>query len=126
MKRYAVTLLVFASIGTLVSFALANPALLPQHPGYPAGKDVSPVTGQPLANDPGQLNLTVEQSTIQGSAAEDAHVSQRLTDSEDQRILEKPGSGLLPKADGPQIVIEPPVAEATRMPQSSERGQEEH
>jgi hypothetical protein len=31
-------------------------------------------------------------------------------------VLEKPGAGLLPKVEGPQIKIEPPVKEATKTP----------
>ena len=118
MKRYLGTMLVLVSVGVCVSLAWANPALLPKHPGYPAGRDLSPVTGQPLANDPGQLNLTVDQSSVGGAAAEDAHVVQRLRDSENGRILDKPGAGVLPRVQGPQIAIDPPVKEGTRMPQS--------
>jgi hypothetical protein len=29
-------------------------------------------------------------------------------------VLEKPGAGVLPKVQGPQITIEPPVKEATK------------
>ncbi|WP_447980162.1 hypothetical protein [Candidatus Nitrospira bockiana] len=112
----------FASIALVagVSLAFANPAMLPKHPGYPAGKDTSPVTGQPLANDPGQQNVTGERAMLEAAAAEDAHVSQRLRGEQDQRILERPGAGLLPKVQGPQITIEPPVKEGTRIPSNRE------
>jgi hypothetical protein len=33
----------------------------------------------------------------------------------DQRLLEKPGAGLLPKMQGPNITIEPPVKEGTKV-----------
>ena len=120
MKRYAAMLIVIVGIGCLGSLAFANPAMLPKHPGYPASSDTSPVTNQPLANDPGQLNLTVEQSSLEAASSEDAHVAQRLRGLEDERILERPGAGILPKVQGPNIAIEPPVSEATRMPRSSE------
>lgn len=120
MKRYAAMLIVIASVGYVGSLAFANPAMLPKHPGYPASSDTSPVTNQPLANDPGQLSLTVEQSSLEAASSEDAHVAQRLQGSPDERILERSGAGLLPKVQGPNITIEPPVNEATRMPMSSE------
>ena len=118
MKGLMATILMMVGAGVCVSLAWSNPAMLPKHPGYPAGRDLSPVTGQPLANDPGQLNLTVEQSTIGGAAAEDAHVVQRLRDSENERIIEKPGAGVLPRVEGPQIAVDPPVKEGTSVPQS--------
>jgi len=113
-------LLAFFSFGTAASIAFANPALLPKHPGYPAGSDTSPVTGQPLANDPGQANITGERAMLGAASAEDAHVSQKLTAEEDQRIIERSGAGVLPKVQGPQITIEPPVKEGTRIPSSRE------
>jgi hypothetical protein len=43
-------------------------------------------------------------------------VKQNLSiNQNDQRLLEKPGAGLLPKVQGPNIKIEPPVKEATKM-----------
>lgn len=46
-----------------ISMAFANPALLPNHPGYPAaGK--SPVTGQDTANDPGQTNASGKKALL--------------------------------------------------------------
>jgi hypothetical protein len=115
MKTSLVAISLLIGVVCCASLALANPAMLPKHPGYPAGSAVSPVTGQPLANDPGQTNATGEKASLEAAAAEDAHVTQHLTNPEDQRILEKPGAGLLPKVQGPQIKIEPPVKEATRM-----------
>ena len=34
--------------------------------------------------------------------------------------MEKPGAGILPKVQGPQIKIEPPVKEATKTPANPE------
>lgn len=97
------------------SLAFANPALLPKHPGYPSDKAVSPVTGQPLSNDPGQTNASGEKATLEAASSEDAHVAQNLMDENNQRLLKKEGAGVLPKVQGPDIKIEPPVKEATRM-----------
>jgi hypothetical protein len=115
MKAFFIALAVIIGVGFSVSLALGNPALLPKHPGYPAGQAVSPVTGQSLANDPGQTNVGGDKALLEAAASEDAHVAQQLMDPEDQRILEKPGAGVLPKVQGPQIKIEPPVKEATKM-----------
>lgn len=116
MRTSMVALTLAGLVGLSLSLALANPAMLPKHPGYPAGEAVSPVTGQPLANDPGQTNMTGEQAILEAAAAEDAHVAQQLSNPGEERILDKPGAGILPKVQGPQIRIEPPVNEATRMP----------
>jgi hypothetical protein len=116
MKTSLVLLTVF--IVTLVSLplVLANPNLLPKHPGYPMGKAVDPVSGQLLANDPGQANATGDNSLAQAAIFDDVHVKQNLSINEnDQRLLEKPGAGLLPKVEGPNIKIEPPVKEGTKV-----------
>lgn len=99
-----------------VSGAAANPAMLPQHHGYPMGKAVDPVNGQPLANDPGQTNASGEKSLLEAAAFDDSHVTQNLSiNQNNQRVLEKPGAGLLPRVQGPDIKIEPPVKEGTKM-----------
>jgi len=101
-------------VGLVVSLALANPDMLPKHPGYPMGKAVDPVKGQPLANDPGQANASGENALAESAASDDAHSSQHLSiNQNDQRLLEKPGAGILPTVQGPNIKIEPPVKEAT-------------
>jgi hypothetical protein len=100
-------------VGTV---ALANPSMLPKHPGYPMGNATDPVKGQPLANDPGQTNAPRERSLEEAAAYDDAHVRQNLSiNQSDQRVLEKPGAGLLPTVQGPSITIEPPVKEATKV-----------
>jgi len=98
-----------------ISLVLANPALLPKHPGYPAKAAVSPVSGQPLANDPGQTNAGGDSASLQAAGADDRHVTQNLHDTNNERITKKEGAGRLPTVQGPQIKIEPPVKEATRM-----------
>lgn len=116
MKLFFTTTAVLIGIGVCLSLAFANPAMLPKHPGYPGGESVSPVTGQPLTSDAGQTNQTGERALQEAAAVDDAHVIQQLRNENDQRILEKPGAGQLPKVQGPQITIQPPVTEATRMP----------
>jgi hypothetical protein len=107
--------LVVAAILFGVSFAFANPSMLPNHPGYPMGKAVDPVLGQSLANDPGQNNAVGDQALQEAAVTDVDHVTQSLSiNRQDKRILEKPGAGLLPRVEGPVIKIEPPVKEGTK------------
>lgn len=116
MKASVVLFTAFTVVPLSISLALANPTMLPKHPGYPMGKAVDPVSGQPLANDPGQTNATGENSLAKAAAFDDVHVKQNLSINQDnQRLMEKPGAGLLPKVQGPDIKIEPPVKEGTKM-----------
>jgi hypothetical protein len=98
------------------SLVFANPSMLPKHEGYPMGKATDPVTGKPLSNDPGQTNAGGDQALQRSAMVDDAHTRQQLQNQNDQRIVEKPGAGVLPKVQGPQIKIEPPVKEATKTP----------
>ena len=94
----------------------ANPSMLPKHEGYPMGKATDPVTGKSLGNDPGQKNATGAKALEQAAMFDDQHSQQNIRNANDARVLERPGAGILPKVDGPQIKIEPPVKEATRTP----------
>ena len=95
--------------------AFANPDMLPKHPGYPMGKAVNPIHGQSLANDPGQVNATGAGSLANAAVFDDGHSRQSLSINQtNQRILEQPGAGVLPKVQGPNILIEPSVKEATK------------
>lgn len=95
------SLIIWASafvVSLVVSLAFANPDMLPKHPGYPMGKSVDPVKGQPLANDPGQMNASGEKALVGSATFDDAHSTQHLSiNQNDQRLLEKPGAGILPK-----------------------------
>jgi len=106
----SLVMLMFAAV-----YASANPSMLPKHEGYPMGKATDPVTGKSLGNDPGQKNATGPKALEQAAMFDDQHSKQNLPrDVNDQRVLENPGAGLLPKVEGPQIKIEPPVKEATK------------
>ena len=107
MKFYTIVMTGLVLVGT-AAFASANPAMLPKHPGYPSGGE--------YANDTGQKNLTLEQSLSSAATSEDAHTGQKLVDPNDARLLKPQGAGPLPTVQGPNIKIEPPVTEATRMP----------
>ena len=106
MKIYTIVMTGLVLVGS-AALAAANPATLPKHPGYPSGGE--------YANDTGQKNLTVEQSLTSAATSEDAHSGQKLVDPYNARLLKSQGAGQLPTVQGPQIKIEPPVTEATRM-----------
>ncbi len=115
MKTSLIVFTAFVAVLWAFSLAFANPDMLPKHPGYPMGKAVDPVKGQPLANDPGQTNATGEGPLLKAAGLDDSHSKQSLSINQDnQRIMEKPVAGLLPKVQGPNIKIEPPVKEATK------------
>ena len=116
MKTSRIVAAAFAGVLLAISPALANPDMLPKHPGYPMGKAMDPVKGQSLANDPGQTNATGEGSLMNAAKLDDPHSRQNLSVNHDNlRIIEKLGAGVLPKVQGPNIKIEPPVKEATKV-----------
>jgi hypothetical protein len=107
MKLYTMVMTGLVLVGA-ASLASANPSMLPKHPGYSlAGA---------YTNDTGPNNLTLEQSLRTSAASEDTHTSQNLVDPYNARLLKSQGAGQLPTVEGPQIKIEPPVTEGTRMP----------
>jgi len=114
MKTLISAVVAVVVIGVAASVAMANPALLPKHEGYPAKAATSPVTGQPLANDAGQTNAGGDKAILKSIESTDDHVEQKLVDSNNNRIKEKHGAGQLPSVQGPQIKIAPPVASATK------------
>jgi hypothetical protein len=107
MKCYTIVMTGLVLVGS-AALAAANPSMLPKHPGYPSGGE--------YANDPGQKSLTVEQSLSAAAVSEDAHTGQKLVDPYNARLLKSQRAGQLPTVQGPQIKIEPPVTESTRMP----------
>lgn len=74
----------------------------------------SPVTGQPTANDPGQSDARGN-STLMKSADSIKSAEQHLNKTDNARITEGQGAGRLPKVQGPQIQIAPPVTSATKI-----------
>ena len=115
MKTLTGTIAALAIVGFSVSVALANPAMLPKHEGYPAKASTSPVTGQPTANDAGQTGGGGEKAITKSITSTDNHVQQNLVDPNNHRIKEKHGAGQLPSVQGPQIKIAPPVTSATKI-----------
>ena len=64
----------------------------------------------------GQANASGDKALVQSIESSVYHVKQELNDQVyNQRVVGREGAGRLPKVQGPQIKIEPPVKEATRM-----------
>jgi hypothetical protein len=123
MKPYWMMVLVVIALvfGFMASLAFANPEMIPKHPGYPMDKAKSPVTGQSLANDAGRTNAVGEKALKEAAGFDDARSVQQLSDPNNRRILKQEGAGVLPKVQGPQIKIEPPVKEATKVGANPEK-----
>jgi hypothetical protein len=114
MKLVLGTIATLSGVLFVLSMASANPALLPKHEGYPMKNSGSPVTGQPTANDPGQSDARGE-ATLLKSADSIKNAQQNLSKTDNDRIVESAGAGRLPKVQGPQIQIAPPVTSATKI-----------
>lgn len=113
MKTVISTVGAVLGVALSVSLAMANPALLPKHPGYPASGN---------ANDQGQTNLSGEKALAAAAAVAPKHVEQHLVDENNARIVEKDADkrtdgkfNRLPKVQGPQIHVQPPVESATKI-----------
>jgi len=113
MKLVLGTLATVSGVLFTLSMASANPGLLPKHEGYPAKASVSPVTGQPTANDPGQSDARGDATLMK--SANSIKGEQKLMKKDNARITEAQGAGRLPKVSGPQIQIAPPVTSATKI-----------
>jgi len=107
MRFFTVTMTGCVCIG-MTAIALANPAMLPKHPGYPSSGE--------YANDTGQQNLTYKQSILEASKSGDANIAPALIDPNNARWLEYPDIGRLPMVDGTTNKSELPAKEPSRMP----------
>ncbi len=115
MKLFIATVTLVVGVAFCLPYALAQ-MLPPKHAGYPMDAATSPVTGQPLTNDPGQSEVYGDDALAKAAVSDVSHTVQDLEFNLDNlRILTKSGAGVLPKVEGPDFKIEPPVKEATRM-----------
>jgi hypothetical protein len=92
----------------MTGLALANPALLPKHEGYPSKGEFS--------YDRGQQNLTAAQSLLDAAESENANIVQTLENPNNATVLRREGAGLLPLVQGPDTKVASPVTEATHIP----------
>lgn len=107
MRNFTIAMAGLVFVG-MTGLALANPSMLPKHPGYPASGE--------FANDTGQPNLTHSQSLQDASLSGNVNMTQKLDDPNNARVVKSEGAGRLPIVEGPNIKIAPPVKEGTRMP----------
>ena len=111
MRWFLSATLFLSVVVACFSLVLANPAMIPKHPGHPMSDLKDPVTGMPLANDPGQGSWTGKKALDEAAVSHDDSSVQSL---EGYESLEHQGAGVLPKTKGyPEYKIEPPVTEAT-------------
>jgi hypothetical protein len=106
-------------VGLIVSasLVLANPALLPKHPGYPGATAQSPVNGQSTSNDPGQTNLGGDKAMAESAETYGKHSMQSLKpDTGRDAIVNENGAGRVPRHPGYyDYKLEPPVNSATKI-----------
>jgi len=108
MKLSTIVVIVGLVLVGTAAVAAANPAMLPKHPGYPAGGE--------YANDTGQKNLTLEQSLSIAAASEDAHTGQKLVDPKTAASQTTRETGPLSTGQGSKAKVEPLGTEAAPMP----------
>ena len=103
MKTSLILLTILALLVLTSAPAAANPATLPKHPGYPMGKAVDPITGQSLANDPGQSNATGNKALMEAAAFDDSHVMQGLPlTPNEQEVRDKLNATAPPNKEQPK------------------------
>ncbi len=99
MKGIRLILIAFAGTAFMATVAFANPATLPDHPGYPA-KGKSPATGQSTANDPGQPSAGGANASILAASTADHAAMNMTSDPNRMRIKASKGAGQLPDVEG--------------------------
>jgi hypothetical protein len=92
----------------MTGLCLANPALLPDHPGYPSRGAFAYDTEQP--------NLTRAQSLQDAAESENANIVQQLEDPSNPELLRQEGAGLLPSSQAPHGKMGPLGAEMKQVP----------
>jgi len=101
MRLFTITMLGLVFLGMTVA-AMANPAMLPTHPGYPSSGE--------FANDTGRRNLTYSQSIEEAARSGDTTMGTMPIDPKNTGILE-------PQVVDPlKGVVEQPAKEGKRVP----------
>ena len=102
MKRFTMTMLGLVFLG-MTGLAIANPAMLPEHPGYPSGGE--------FAYDTGRKNLTYSESIEEAAKSGDTTMGLSLSNSNIIKIPEAQGLDPLRKGEGKQ-----PAPDSRRRP----------
>ncbi len=101
MRLFTIIIAGLVCLG-MTTLAMANPVMLPKHPGYPSRGE--------FANDTGRDNLTYSQSIGEAAKSGDTTMGMMLINPKNTRMLE------------PQVVdpikdtLEPSVKEGIRIP----------
>ena len=111
MRLFTIVMTGLVCIGMTV-LAMANPAMLPKHSGYPSSGE--------FANDTGQSNLTYNQSIQEAAKSGDTNMAPALMDPNNRRLLKHQGTGRLLIVEGTTNKIELPENETSRMPTKKE------
>lgn len=101
MTFFTITTTGLVLIG-MTGLAMANPAMLPKHPGYPSSGE--------FANDTGRNNLTYRQSIEEAAKSGDTTMGAMPTDAKSTGILE------LQNVDPLRGAVEQPVKQGMRIP----------
>ena len=98
MKGIRLLLIVFAGTAFMATVAFANPAMLPDHPGYPS-QGIAP-DGQSTANDTGQPSAGGARASTLAASSADAAAMLQTSDPNNMRKLKSTGAGQLPDIEG--------------------------
>lgn len=107
MKCFTIVMTGLVLVG-MTSFAMANPSMLPKHPGYPSGGE--------FANDAGQQNFTHSQSLLEAAKSGDTNMGPAPIDPNNARLSEPQEAGRSPSVQQPNKKIDPAVKDGTPMP----------
>jgi hypothetical protein len=112
MRLFTMTIAGFVFLG-MTGLVLANPSMLPKHPGYPSGGE--------FANDKGQKNLTYSQSLLEAATSGDTNMiptlmDQNNVDQNNAKLMEHGGAGQSPVV-GSNVTTAPSVREGERIKQ---------
>jgi hypothetical protein len=103
MRLFMIVMTGFVFMG-MTMLALANPSMLPKHPGYPSSRE--------FANDTGRKNLTYSQSIEEAARSGDTTMGTMMIDPKNTGILEPQGVDPLKGA------VEQPAKEGKRIPRT--------
>lgn len=111
-RRGLIKLMTIGIIGLIAvgvtGLAVANPALLPHHPGYPSRGE--------FAYDRGQQNLPAAQSLRDAAESEQANLVQQIENPANATVLRQQGAGLLPLDPSSNRKTTRSVAEMNQQP----------
>ncbi len=118
MKASILTSLFILSGVMFTAAAFANPATLPDHPGYPMGKLTDPVTGQSLANDTGRENAVGDEALNKAAAFTDNQLKMQQGMVNQNKKVSGPVSKAQESDRGSDIMTDQPMKGSRGQPSS--------